>query len=71
MQFSLIPTRSASYITRSDAKIPLSKTSHIFFRNFFSSTVIEWNNLDPNLQNSDTYGIFKNTIVSKTSKQCV
>ena len=32
----------------------------IFLKN---STIIEWNNLDPNLRNSDTYGTFKNTIL--------
>ena len=30
---------------------------------FFPSTIIEWNNLDPNLKNCDTYGTFKNTIL--------
>ena len=40
------------------------KTNHIFFKNsFFPSTIIEWNNLDPNLRNSDTYGASKNTIL--------
>ena len=43
--------------------IPLFKTNPNFFKNsFFPSTIIEWNNLDPNLRNSDTYGTFKNTI---------
>ena len=36
----------------------------IFFKNtLFSSTISEWNNLDPNLRNSDTYGTFKNSIL--------
>ena len=35
------------------------------FKNSFSpSTIIEWNNLDPNLRNSDTYGTFKNAILN-------
>ena len=25
--------------------------------------IIEWNNLDPNLRNSDTYGTFRNAIL--------
>ena len=29
----------------------------------FPYTTLEWNNLDPNLKNSDTYGTFKNTIL--------
>ena len=44
--------------------IPLFKTNHNFFKNsFFPPTIIEWNNLDPNLRNSDTYGTFKNAIL--------
>ena len=40
------------------------KTNHSFFINsFFPSTIIEWNNLDPNLRNSVTYGTFKNTVL--------
>ena len=29
----------------------------------FPYTTLEWNNLDSNLKNSDTYGTFKNTIL--------
>ena len=32
-------------------------------KTFFPSTVIESNNLDPNLRNPDTYGTLKNTIL--------
>ena len=47
-----------------NANIPLLKTNHNFLKNFFfPSTITEWNNLDPNLQNSDTYETFKNTIL--------
>ena len=59
--FIIIPTRNSSYITRNHANIPLFKTNHNFFKNsFFSSTIIEWNNLGPNLRNS---GTFKSTIL--------
>ena len=45
-------------------KYPLFKTNHNFLKNpFFPSTIIEWNNLDPNLRNSGTYGTFKNVIL--------
>ena len=61
--FNINPTRNSSYI-RNHAKIPLFRTNHNFFKNsFFLSTIIEWNNLDPNLRNSDTYGTFKNTVL--------
>ena len=41
----------------------------IFFKkknSFFPSTIMQWNNLDPNLRNSDTQGTFKNTILKFT-----
>ena len=61
--FNINPTRNSSYI-RNHAKIPLFKTNHNFFKNsFFLSSIIEWNNLDPNLRNSDTNGTFKNTVL--------
>ena len=60
--FNIIATRNPFYITRNHTNIPLFKTNHIFFKNsFFPSNIIEWNNLDPKLRNSDTYGTFKNT----------
>ena len=62
--FNIIPSRSLCYSTRSHVNIPLFKTNHIFFKNFFfSSTIIEWNNLDPNLRKTDTYRTFRNTIL--------
>ena len=62
--FNIIPTRNPFYITRNHTNIPLFKTNHIFLKNsFFPSTIIEWNNLDPKLRKSDTYGTFKNTIL--------
>ena len=62
--FNIIPIRNSSYITRNHAKIPLFKTNHNFFKNsFIPSTIIKWNNLVPNLRNSDIYGAYKNTIL--------
>ena len=62
--FNIIPIRNPAYSTRNHVNIPLFKTNHNFFKNsFFPSTIIEWNNLDPNLRNSDTYGTFKNVIL--------
>ena len=59
--FNIIPIRNPVYSTRNHVNIPLFKTNHNFFKNsFFLSTIIEWNNLDPNLRNSDTYETFKN-----------
>ena len=62
--FNIIPISKPAYSTRNYVNIPLLKTNHNFFKNsFFPSTIIEWNNLDPNLRNSDTYGTFKNAIL--------
>ena len=72
--FNIIPTRNPFYITRNHTNIPLFKTNHIFFKNsFFPSTIIEWNNLDLKLRNSDLRNFQKHhTKVSKTfSKQCI
>ena len=61
--FNIIPIRNPAYSTRNHVNIPLFKTNHNFFKNsFFPSTIIKWNNLDPNLKNADNYGTFKNTI---------
>ena len=44
--------------------IPLFSAKHNFFINsFFPSTVIEWNNLDLKLRNSDTFFAFKKSIL--------
>ena len=62
--FNIIPIRNPVYSTRNHVNILLFKTNHNFFKNsFFTSTIIEWNNLDSNLRNSDTYGTFKNAIL--------
>ena len=62
--FNIIPIRNSAYSTRNHVNILLFKTNHNFFKNsFFPSTIIEWNNLDPYLRNSDTYEISKNSIL--------
>ena len=61
---NLIPIKKPSCITRSQANIPLFKTDHkLLKKRFFTSTIIEWNDLDPNLLNSDTNETFKNTVL--------
>ena len=45
--------------------IPLIKTKHNFFKNyFFPSAIIKWNNLDPNLRNSKSISVFKEKILN-------
>ena len=55
---------SAKHITRTNDKIPLFNNKHSFFVNsFFPSTVIEWNNLDLKIRNSNTFSAFKKSIL--------
>ena len=62
--FRIIPQRSSSYITRNSDEIPLFKTKHNFYKNsFFPSTTIEWNNLDQDLRNSESYTLFCSSIL--------
>ena len=58
--FNLTPTKILNYNTRNTDKITLFRTKHNFFKNYlFSSTVTEWNQLDPNLQSAASLNVFK------------
>ena len=62
--FKLIPEKTLSYVTRDAENIPLFNIKYNFYKNaFFPSLIIEWNNLDPNLCNSENFVIFKNNIL--------
>ena len=51
--------------TRNTNDIPLFKMKHIFFQNsFFPSAVFEWNKLDLNIHNSESFNIFKKTLLN-------
>ena len=63
--FHLILVICTSHATRTESNIPLIKTKHNFFKNsFFPSAIIEWNNLDPNLRNSNSISVFKEKILN-------
>ena len=63
--FNLISVRRTPYATRTVGNIPLIKTKHNFFKNyFFPSAIIKWNNLDPNLRNSKSISVFKEKILN-------
>ena len=66
--FHLIPVKCTPYVTRTESNIPLIKTKHNFFKNSFFSIVIEWNNLDPNIRNSNSISVLrgKNTWLHAT-----
>ena len=61
--FKLIPEKTSSYVTGNADNIPFLKIKQNFYKSsFFPSSIIEWNKLDPNLHNSENFGIFKNNI---------
>ena len=62
--FRIVPQRRSSYITRNSDEIPLFKTKHNFYKNsFFLSTTVEWNNLDQDLRSSESYTLFRSSIL--------
>ena len=62
--FKLRPEKTSSHVTKNAENIPLFNIKHNFYKNsFFLLSIIEWNNLDPNLCNSKNFGIFKNNIL--------
>ena len=59
-----IPQRRSSHIIRNSDEIPLFETKHNFYKNsFFPSTTIEWNNLDQDLRNSESYTLLRSSIL--------
>ena len=54
--FKLIPEKTSSYVTRNAGNISSFNIKDNFYKNyFFLSTIIEWNNLDSNLQNLEVF----------------
>ena len=59
--FKLIPGKTFSCVTRNADNVRYFNINHNFYKNsFFTSSIIEWNNIDPKLHN---LGIFKNNIL--------
>ena len=62
--FRTIPQTRSSYITRNSDEIPHFKTQHNFYKNsFLPSATIEWNNLDEDLRNGESYTLFRSSIL--------
>ena len=62
--FQLVPSSTSRYLTRNSDNISQIRTKHNFFKNsFFPSTINEWNNLDPDIHNSESVGFFKSKIL--------
>ena len=52
-------------MTRCKKSIPLLNVKHNYFKNsFFPSTIIEWNNLDSNIRNSENLAFFKKRLLA-------
>ena len=67
--FKLIHEKISSYVTRNAENIPLFSIKHNFYKNsFFPLSIIEWNNLDPKLCNSENFGNFKIYNIQKILK---
>ena len=62
--FQLVPSLNIRYFSWNLENIPQLWTKHYFFKNsFFSSTIKEWNNLDPQIRKSKSISIFKSHIL--------
>ena len=62
--FNIIPMLNRPYSTRNANSIPRFKVKQNFFRNtFFPSVIIEWNKLDPEIQNAPSLNTFKNNVL--------
>ena len=54
-------------MTRCKKSIPILNVKHDYFKiknSFFPSTIIEWNNLDSNISNSENLALFKKRILA-------
>ena len=59
-----IPKLTGAYSTRNADNTPHFKVKHSFFKNtFFLSVTIEWNKLNPEIQNTPSLNIFKKNIL--------
>ena len=73
--FSLTPsynsTLTRQYSSRNTNNIPHFKVKNSFFKNtLFPSVIIEWNKLDPEIQNTPSLDIFKRNILKVYKTYC-
>ena len=63
--FDYIPSADRIYNKRNAAKVPRIKSKHNFFRNSFNpSEIIEWNRLDQDIRNAESYVLFRKHLLS-------
>ena len=62
--FNIIPKLTKPYSTRNANNIPHFEVKYSFFKNtFYPLVIIEWNKLDPEIQNAPSFNIFKKNIL--------
>ena len=62
--YELLPIKITPHNTRSSINLPLFHIRHNSFKNsFFPSAVVEWNNLDLSILNSEILSIFRKCIL--------
>ena len=62
--YNIIPNSINTYRTRNSGKIPQFNVKHNFFKNsFFPSTILEWNKLDANIRNLESFNLFKSQVL--------
>ena len=63
--FDYIPNTDRIYNTRNAADVPRIKSKHNFFKNsYIPSTIIEWNKLDQDIRNAESYALFRKHLLS-------
>ena len=54
------------YVTRNaDNLLPINIRHNFYKNSYFPSTIIEYNNVDSSLRNSENFGVFKNNILKQ------
>ena len=61
--FQLVSSPNIRSFSQNSENIPQLRAKHDFFKNFFLSTIKEWNNLDPHIKKSKSINIFKSNIL--------
>ena len=63
--FYYIPSADRIYNTRNAANVPRIKSKHTCFKNsYIPSTIIEWNKLDQDIRNAESYALFRKHLLS-------
>ena len=63
--FDYIPCTDRIYDTRNAANVPKKIFKHIFLKNsYFPSKIIEWNKLDQDMRNAESYALFRKQLLS-------